>query len=142
VSTKRLMGAAMSAALAAGCYGNYIVRPGMLMPETAQVKPEDRVATWNRSITVLLDDGYVPQVVNEAAGFVSGKRRDDLVEDNLAGSTAIVTITPEGLVRVEVSGAGIYSSQEQLVGDVRAEQTRLINRLMGRSQPDGGTSQQ
>jgi hypothetical protein len=119
----------------AGCYAQYVVRPGTIPPEVTQVAPADRVATWNKGIQVFLEEGYVPQVVNEAACVVTGKRRDDLVADALAGSMAILTVSPEGRVRIEVSGAGLYASQDQLVTDVKAEQKRLIDRLTGNAPP-------
>ena len=110
----------------AACATPQLLRPGTLRPGVASVPADQRVATWHRAIQVLLDEGYIPQVLNEAAGYVSAKQRDDISVGALSGTIAIVTVNPEGLVRVEVGGAGVYHSADELMRDVSAEQAKLL----------------
>ena len=120
--------------MAGGCYTPYWVRPGEVPPATATVPPEQRNVTWQRSVGVLLEEGYVPQVLNEGACYVSGRQRDDAENGVLAGSMAIVTIAPDGLLRVEVAGRGLYLSQDHLNTDVRQLQAHLLRRIL--NQPE------
>jgi hypothetical protein len=117
------------------CMTPYVLRPGDLAPIVAQVGSEQRVAIWQRAITVLLDEGYVPQVLNEAACYVSGKQRDDVTEGALAGTIAIVTVSPEGRLRVEVGGHGVYRDEADLKRDVAEIQQRLTQEIMGSALP-------
>lgn len=116
---------------ALACAAPYVLRPGDLAPIVAQVSSEQRIAVWQRAITVLLDEGYVPQVLNEAACYVAGKQRDDVVEGALAGTIAIVTVSPEGRLRVEVGGHGVYTNEADLKRDVAEIQQRLTQEIMG-----------
>jgi len=89
---------------------------------------------WHRAIDVLLDEGYVPQVLNEAACFISAKQRDDVDVGALAGTAALVTISPEGRLRLEVGGAGVYNSASELKRDIAALEDKLIQEIAGRAQ--------
>jgi hypothetical protein len=120
---------------AEGCHAMYGVRPGTLAPATAAVPPAERIALWHRSVSVLLEEGYVPQVLNEAACYVSGKQRDDVAHGALAGTMAIVTIAPEGSLRVEVSGVGLYESPEDLGTDISKRQIHLMRRILNQPEP-------
>jgi hypothetical protein len=120
-----------AAALATGC--NQFLRPGDLPALTAQTSG-DRVRTWQRSIDVLLDEGYVPDVLNEAAGYISAKQRDDVQIGKLSGTSVIVTVSPEGRLRVEVSGHGTYASSSGLVDDLNAVQKDLLAKIMAAAQ--------
>ena len=115
-----------------GCATPMLLRPGDVAPITAQVSGE-RVATWQRAIVVLLDEGYIPQVLNEAACYISAKQRDDVTTGALAGTTAIVMISPDGVLRVEVGGAGVYNSAADLERDVEAVQNRLVQEIQSRA---------
>jgi hypothetical protein len=118
--------------LFAACATPQALRPGDLPAVLARVTPDQRVATWNRAITVLLVEGYVPQVLNQDAAYISAKRRDDATDsDVLAGTYVIVAISPEGVLRVEVAGGGTYSDSAQLVRDLQAVQTRLTSEITG-----------
>jgi len=121
------------AATLIGCATPHVLHPGDLPPLTAQVAPEQRVAMWQRAISTVLDLGYVPQVLNEAACYIGAKQRDDVTVGTLYGTTAIVTISPEGLVRVEVGGAGIYTSDDALKVDLQKVQSQLIQAIMNRA---------
>lgn len=116
---------AMFCVLAACGPSAYALRPGDLPPMLERVAPDQRVATWNRAIAVLLDEGYVPQALNEAACYISAKQRDDATVAELAGTFAIVTISPDGVVRVEIGGAGVYDNASQLELDLQTIQQRL-----------------
>ena len=118
------------AASLCGCYGNFIARPGTLPVASAQVAVDQRVATWQRAIGVLLDQGYVPQVLNESACFISAKQRDDLAPGTTVGAMAIVTITPDGMVRVQVSGMGMYQSQADLDSDLTKRQSDILAAIL------------
>src|SRR5579862_5869953 len=118
-----------------GCAAPYLIRPGDLAPLNAQVTGDQRVAIWERAIAVLLDEGYVPQVLNEAACFISAKQRDDVTTGALAGTIAIVTISPEGVLRVEVGGSGVYNSAAELQRDVETVQKRLVEEILRRTPP-------
>ncbi|HEX4351580.1 MAG TPA: hypothetical protein VGL61_16175 [Kofleriaceae bacterium] len=119
----------LATCLFAGCLPDALpqaVHPGDLPPLVATVAPDQRVATWNRAITVLLDEGYVPQILNQDAAYISAKRRDAATDtDELAGTNVIVTISPQGAVRVEIAGGGVYTDGSQLARDLQAVQTRL-----------------
>jgi hypothetical protein len=100
-----------------------------LTPALIASPPEQRVAVWQHAVTVLLDQGYVPQVLNEAAGFISAKRREDLADDALAGTIAIVSISPQGEVRVDVSGAGLFHSEQDFLKTI-SDRQNLLARLI------------
>lgn len=119
--------------LLSGCTSYYFVRPGSLEPSRAQVAAEERAAIWQRAVGVLLDQGYVPQVMNEAASFISAKRRDDIVNDALAGTLALVYISPEGGLRVEVAGSGLFRSEQEFLSAVGDRQRLLLKLILDRS---------
>jgi hypothetical protein len=127
------MKALLLAATLIGCATPHVLRPGDLPPLTGQVAPEQRVAMWQRAIAAVLDLGYVPQVLNEAACYIGAKQRDDLTVGNLAGTSAIVTVSPEGLVRVEVGGSGLYTSDDAIKADIQKVQGQLMQEIMTRA---------
>jgi hypothetical protein len=102
---------------------------------TASIPVDQRVAVWHRAIGVLLDEGYVPDVLNEAACYISAKMRADIVAGSLAGTMAIVSIPPDGTLRLQVSGAGLYTSQDELTRDVATVQNRLLAEILNRPIP-------
>jgi hypothetical protein len=122
----------LTAVLVAACATPQLLRPGDLAPVSAQVDAAQRVAVWHRAIGVLLDEGYVPQVLNEAACYISAKQRDDVVVGAVAGTLAIVTVSPEGVLRLQVSGVGVYHSASDLAHDLDAIQHRLIQEITSR----------
>ncbi len=117
--------------LATGC--NQYLRPGDMTPLSAQVSLDQRVATWQRAIDVLLDEGYVPQVLNESACYISAKQRDDVQVGSLSGTMVIVTVSPEGKLRLEVSGSGVYASSGGLIHDIDALQQKLMQEIVARA---------
>jgi hypothetical protein len=100
-------------------------RPGSLKPATGTIS-EDRRLVWQRALTVLLDAGYMPELLNEGACFIKARQRQDLVPDATNRATAVVTIGIDGVLRVEVSGAGYYAN----AGDLAAELDRRQNALL------------
>src|SRR4029077_5816304 len=98
----------------------------------AVVPPEQRDLVWRRAVGVLLDQGYVPQVLSADAGYISAKRREDIADDAFAGTIALVYISPEGRVRVEVSGGGIFHSESQFLDAVNQRQKLLLTLIVGR----------
>ncbi len=109
-----------------GCATIQIARPGTLPTAAASVPADQRLAAWNRAIGALIDAGFVPQVFNETACYVSAKRRDDI----LSGAIAIVQVTPEGVVRVQISGIGQFSSQDALNAEITRRQTDILQRIV------------
>jgi hypothetical protein len=77
----------------------------------------------------------VPDVLNQAAGYISAKQRDDVQLGKLAGTMAIVVVSVGGVVRVEVSGHGEYTSSDDLVRDVKAEQDKLLKEILASTAP-------
>ena len=120
------------AVLLSGC-SYYHVHPGALEPSRAQIAPEERAALWRRAIGVLLDQGYVPQVLNEAASFISAKRREDFENDPLARTLVLVYISPDGAVRVEVSGVGYFASEKQFISAIGERQRAILDLILNRS---------
>ena len=118
--------------LIAGC-SYYHVNPGALEPSVGHVTPEERAVVWRRAIGVLLDQGYVPQVLNEAASFISAKRREDFENDPLARTLVLVYISPDGAVRVEVSGVGYFASEKQFISAIGERQRVLLDLILNRS---------
>ena len=118
----------MSLALVTGC--NFYVRPNQLPPATSQVAPAQRVATWQRALGVLLDEGYVPTALDVNACFISAHMRDDLQLGQLQGTLAMVMITPDGRVRVAVSGHGEYTSEDGLLKALTDEQNRITKEIL------------
>jgi hypothetical protein len=118
--------------LLSGCT-YYHVHPGALEPSRAQVAPEERAALWRRAIEVLLDQGYVPQVLNEAASFISAKRREDFDNDPLAKTLVLVFISPDGAIRVEVSGIGYFASEKQFISAIGERQRMILDLILNRS---------
>ncbi len=129
-----LVVAILQGALTTGCVSFYNTRPGALTPALATIPPTERSAVWQRAIPVLLDEGYVPQVVNEASGYISARRREDLVEDSsLVGTMVTVVVTANGTVRLEVSGTGFYHSQQEFQAAVDVRQKRLLDRILNQT---------
>jgi len=126
-----LFAASLAFASLAGC--NQYLRPGELSPLKAQVALEQRTRIWQEAIDVLLDEGYVPNVLDPLACYISAKQRDDVQVGSLTGTMTIVTISPEGRLRVEVSGQGIYASSSSLVHDLEAVQTKLRDEILARA---------
>jgi hypothetical protein len=129
-SLRLLAGLAFATATTSGCYTIHIARPGTLPLAVATIPPDQRVVAWNRAVAALIDAGFVPQVFNETACYVSARRRDDLGDDILSGAMAIVQVTPEGLVRVQISGLGTFSSQDALNAEIRRRQIDLVQRIL------------
>jgi hypothetical protein len=123
--------------LLGGCTTYYHVHPGTLEPGRAVVAPDQRSELWRRAVGVLLDQGYVPQVLNENAGYISAKRREDLDDDAFAGTIALVYISAEGNVRVEVSGGGTFHSESQFVDAIRQRQQLLLSLILNRPPGNG-----
>ena len=124
-----------AAAFLAGCTQAYYTRPGTLRPATAAVAPADRLSTWQHAVIALLDQGYVPQVLNEGAGYISAKRREDLTSDALTGTMATVVVSPEGAVRVELSGVGLFTSEQAFLDAVVARQAQILQAIMAPRAP-------
>jgi hypothetical protein len=122
-------------ALLSGCAMYYRIRPGQLQPATATVATEQRSVVWQRAVTVLVDQGFVPQLLNEAACFISARRRDDLNNDMLAGTMVLVAISPEGHLRLEVGGSGVFGSEQQFLHEVSELQSHLLRLVLGQSTP-------
>ncbi|HUJ57516.1 MAG TPA: hypothetical protein VLX92_03460 [Kofleriaceae bacterium] len=118
-----------------GCATPYLLRPGDVAPLTASVAQDQRAVVWQRAIGALLDMGYIPQVLNEAACYISAKQRDDVTDGQLAGTIAIVNVSPEGQVRVEVGGAGVYHSADELARDVKTVEHNIMQAILARSAP-------
>jgi len=111
-----------------GC--NYYLRPNELAPVVSQVEPEQRLATWNRAVVVLLDEGYVPDSLDANACFISARMRDDVQVGKLQGTLAMVVVAPDGRLRVAVSGHGEYTSSSGLLRDLTAEQERITKEIL------------
>jgi hypothetical protein len=118
------------AASLTGCVQTYYTRPGALQPAMASIAPSERAAVWQRAVPALLDQGYLPQVLNEGAGYISAKRREDLNDDALTGTLATVAISPDGVVRVELSGVGVFSSEQAFFAAVGARQGQIMQAIM------------
>lgn len=116
-----------------GC-SYYHVHPGALEPSRAQIPPEERATLWHRAIGILLDQGYVPQVLNESASFIRATRREDFENDPLAKTLVLVYISPEGAVRVEVSGVGYFASEKQFISAIGERQRVILNLILNRSE--------
>ena len=108
----------------------YHVYPGALEPSRAQVTPDQRVEVWQEAVGVLLDQGYVPQVLNERACFISARHREDFENDPLAQTFALVHISPDGVVRVELTGVGYFSSQDAFITAIRERQHVIFDLIM------------
>ncbi|HEY1552119.1 MAG TPA: hypothetical protein VGG28_30035 [Kofleriaceae bacterium] len=117
--------------LLAGC--TQYMRPGDLTPLNAQVATDQRTVVWQRAIDVLLDEGYVPQVLDSTACYISAKQRDDVEIGSLTNTTVIVMVSPEGRLRLSVSGAGVYASSGGLLDDIKAVQKRLMDEIVKRA---------
>jgi hypothetical protein len=119
------------ATLLVGCSQTYYTRPGSLQPATSTAAPAERTLVWQHAVIALLDQGYVPQVLNEGAGYISARRREDIADDALIGTMATVVISPKGAVRVELSGAGLFSSERAFFDAVGARQSQIMQAIMG-----------
>jgi hypothetical protein len=135
MKTRLALGLALVLASASGCASIQIARPGTLPIATANVPADQRLAAWNRAIGALIDAGFVPQVFNETACYVSAKRRDDLGDDILSGAMAIVQVTPEGVIRVQISGLGQFSSQDALNAEITRRQADVLQRIVHPAPP-------
>ena len=122
--------ALVAAPLLTGCVTLYHVHPGTLPVSSASIPPDQKDAVWKRAVIVLLDQGYVPQVLNEAAFYINAKRREDIDNDAFAGTIALFSITPDGHVRVEVSGTGLFHSEQQFVAAVGQRQDELLRLIL------------
>ncbi len=113
----------------------YSLRPDDLPARVGQIDPSERVAAWNRAIEVLMQQGYEPQVLNQDAGYISAKMRNNAPEDALVGTRAIIKITPQGKVSVEVGGVGNYASGSELESYIDSMKSTLLEGTLG--QPPG-----
>ena len=120
----------LSPLLSTACATFYLVRPGDLPPSTADISPDRSSLVWKRAVGVLLDQGYVPQVLNEAACFISAKRREDIADDALAGTIVLFSISPEGKVTVQLSGGGLFHTEEQFLAAVGQRQNAIFNLIL------------
>jgi hypothetical protein len=116
-----------------GC--NFYVRPGEMAPAMATVSPGQRTATWNRALAVLLAAGWVPQVLDEQAGYIGAKRRDDDDFENLAGAYISVLIDPSGQLSIQIAGHGTFRSQQALEATVKSFQDQLLTSTIGGPAP-------
>jgi hypothetical protein len=123
------------AALQLGCAQTFYTRPGSLTPATATVPPAERTLVWQHAVGALLQQGYVPQVLNEGAGYISARRREDIADDALLGTMATVLVSPEGAVRVELSGAGLFNSERTFLDAVTARQSQIMQAIMSSRAP-------
>jgi hypothetical protein len=130
MQTRLVATAVVLAAVLSGCSMLYRVRPGQSRPATAVVAPEQRAAIWQRAVTILLDEGYIPELLNESVCFISARRRADLVDDALAGTLVLIAISPEGNLRVEVGGSGIFRSERDLLSAVSELQGHLLSLIV------------
>ncbi len=119
--------------LLSGCATWYHVQPGTLPPASVAIPLEQREAVWRRAVTVLIDQGYVPQVLNEAACYILAKRREDIDNDALAGTMALFSITPDGRVRLEISGAGLFHSAQQFITAIGQRQDKILKLIVNQS---------
>ena len=55
----------------------------------------------------------------------------DIADDALIGTMATVVISPEGAVRVELSGAGLFSSERAFFDAVGARQSQIMQAIVG-----------
>jgi len=113
-----------------GCVAPYYARPGTLPPVTTYVAPELRLTVWRHAISVLLGEGFVPYAVNDQASYIAARYRDDGGIGELIGSTAIVVITPDNNLHVDIAGHGIYGSSTELVRDLAIVQNRLTREIL------------
>jgi hypothetical protein len=125
----------VSSLLLSGCTtpAYYAVHPGALEPSRAKVAPEERVDVWRRAVGALLDQGYVPQVLNEDAFFISARRREDFENDALAKTLVSVYISPDGVLRVEMSGVGYFTSEQEFITAIRERQRLILDLILNRS---------
>ncbi len=112
------------------CYTLMAARPGTLSPATAMIAPAQRGEIWQRAIIALLDAGYVPELLNETACFIKARQREDLMPDATTRTTAIVTIGTNGALRVEVAGAGYFSSDAALAASIHQKQDDLLRQIL------------
>ena len=112
-----------------GCYSYLTVRPGTLKPAIATIAKERRLEVWQRAIAVLLDAGYMPELLNEGACFIKARQREDLVPDATNRSTAVVTVGVDGVLRVDVAGAGYFANQRALTADIERRQNTLLQAI-------------
>jgi hypothetical protein len=132
--TKLGLASVLVAAIAtAGTGCTQYMRPGDLTPLNAHVALDQRTLVWQRAIDVLLDEGYVPNVLDSTACYISAKQRDDVQIGSLSNTMVIVTVSPEGQLRLSVSGAGVYASSGGLLDDIRAIQQRLMDEIVQRA---------
>ena len=135
MQTRLVATAVVLAAVLSGCSMLYRVRPGQSKPAMAVVAPEQRAAIWQRAVTILLDEGFIPELLNESVCFISARRRADLVDDALAGSLVLIAISPEGNLRVEVGGSGIFQSERDLLSAVSELQGHLLSLIVRQAVP-------
>ena len=125
-----LAAACAVALLTVGCNQYYRSRPGALGPAKTQIAPGERALAWQHAIGAVVEQGYIPVVLNESGGFISAKRREDLTDDALIGSIVTVVIAPEGTVRVELSGAGFFSNEQDFLDAVTKRQAKIMQAIV------------
>lgn len=111
----------------------YHVRPGNVLPATATTSPGQRTSMWEHAIGVLLDQGYVPQVLNKDACYISAKRREDIDSDAFAGTIVIFSVSPEGRVRLELTGGGVFDSEDKFLSALTQRQTQILTAILNNS---------
>ena len=127
--------AALVLLVSSACFNSYLVRPGETPVAFGHTPSEQRLMTWQRAVYALLEQGYVPDLLNESAGYISAKRREDLQADALTGTVAVVVVAPDGTVRVQVSGVGLFTSEDDAKKQIGERQTLLLAAILGPSAP-------
>jgi hypothetical protein len=114
-----------------GCTTTYYrVHPGSASPATTTIAPDRRIALWEHAVGAILDQGYVPQVLNKDACYISARRREDISDDAFAGTIVIFSVSPEGKVRLELSGGGLFDSEEKFFSEIARRQTQILKAIM------------
>jgi hypothetical protein len=121
---------AVGGALAGGCVNWYYAHPGAIGAAMANTAPAARSELWQRAVLVLIDNGYVPQVLNEQAAYIMARRREDIADDAFARTIAIFTISSKGQARLGISGEGRFRSEAEFVAAAQERQEALLKLVL------------
>ena len=107
----------------AGCATTSTVPPSAHRAAMASVPPAQRLEVWRRAIAVLLDDGYIPELLDEPAAFIRARRLDNT-------NVATFLVAPDGVARLELSGVVTTSFFDDPIVELGKRQTALLKSIV------------
>ncbi len=107
---------------------------GVAGSAVAVIPNQEREAVWHDAMSVLLDYGYVPLVIDEKSGLINARKIDAGSGDpEMRWTRVIVNIAPDGLLRVQMGAIGVFPSSQEMDAEVRRRQDVILRAILMRA---------